>query len=186
MTPTTPTTPSAARRERRPVTPAALDAAEPGERNLLRAALLARTLSDLLLANVQNTASLNLNAARALLAHSGIVEPDAIAERGEQWRWSWRSFEICATSADQILELTRGHVERTTAALLRGAEQVLDEIERAGETQAGATLAAFETLRAAQSDFWQAATRAHNELVALARGGVASVRADAEAAHGPH
>ena len=52
MTPTTPTIPSAARRERRPAPPAALDAAEPGERNLLRAALLARTLSDLLLANV--------------------------------------------------------------------------------------------------------------------------------------
>jgi hypothetical protein len=63
---------------------------------------------------------------------------------------------------------------------------VLDEIELAGEAQAGATLAAFETLRAAQSDFWQAATQAHNELLALARRGAPAAGAEPETAHGPH
>jgi hypothetical protein len=51
-------------------------------------ATLARQLADVLLANVQNTASLNLTAARALLAHARIPVPAAVEQRSDTWRHS--------------------------------------------------------------------------------------------------
>ena len=161
----------------RPETPA-----DAGAENLRRHATLARTLADLLLANVQNTASLNFNAARALLANAGLPPPDAADPRGESWRWAWRSFEVCATSADQILELTRGHVERTTGALWRGTEQLLEEFEATGSARSAALFSTFEALHLAQIEYWRAATQAHNALVTLARAGDVSTEQD----HGPH
>jgi hypothetical protein len=130
-------------------------------------ALLARTLSEAFLATVQNTTSLNLSAAQALLAQAGLPSPQGVDPLRDSWRWSWRSFEVCATSADQVLNITRGHVERTTSALWRASEQILQEL---GSAHHVAPLrASFEELRATQTAYWNAAQRAHGEiLVALA------------------
>ncbi len=147
----------------------AASAATAREDLVRQTALLARTLADVLLANVQNTASLNLSAARALLAHARITTPQGPEQHVESWRTTWRSFEVCATSADQVLHLTRGHVERTTTALWRGAERLLDELAQAQAQRVNELLASFDALRAAQDAYWQAAQRSYGELVALAR-----------------
>ncbi|MBL8319237.1 MAG: hypothetical protein JNJ42_12575 [Burkholderiaceae bacterium] len=130
---------------------------------------LARALADVLMSNVQNTTSLNLAAARALLAHARIPVRAGAEQQQESWRTTWRSFEVCATSAEQMLGLTRGHVERTTAALWRGAERMLEELAQAQAQRVNELLACFDALRAAQDTYWQAAQRAHQELVALAQ-----------------
>lgn len=170
----------------RPAAPAAAS-----REDLVRqTALLARTLADVLLANVQNTASLNLSAARALLAHARITTPQGPEQHGESWRTTWRSFEVCATSADLMLNLTRGHVERTTAALWRGAERLLDELAQAQAQRVNELLASFDALRAAQDAYWQAAQRSYGELVALARAPlpaqVATLTSTAGIDHGTH
>lgn len=131
--------------------------------------LLARVLSEVMLASVQNAASLNLSAARALLAHARLPVPAALDRRNESWRWTWRNFEICATSADQVLNLTRGHVDRTTAGLWRAVEQLLTELTQEQAGQIDALRDAFGTLREAQSAYWRAAQNAHGELVAMAQ-----------------
>jgi hypothetical protein len=148
-----------------------VDAAGPASReNVVRqTALLARALADVLLANVQNTTSLNLSAARALLAHARIPAPASTERHSETWRSTWRSFEICATSADQMLNLTRGHVERTTAALWRGTERLLEDLAQAQAARVTELLASFDALRVAQNTYWQAAQQAHSDLVALAQ-----------------
>ncbi len=152
----------------RPTAPAA-PAVASREELVRQTALLARTLADVLLANVQNTASLNLSAARALLVHARIPTPLGPEQHSESWRTTWRGFEVCATSADQMLNLTRGHVERTTAALWRGAERLLDELAQVQAQRVNELLASFDALRAAQDAYWQAAQRSYEELVALAR-----------------
>lgn len=147
----------------------AAQAAASREDVVRQTALLARTLAEVLLANVQNTASLNLSAARALLAHARIPTPQGPEQHSESWRSTWRSFEVCATSADQVLNLTRGHVERTTAALWRRAERLLDDLAQAQAQRVNELLASFDALRAAQDAYWQAAQRSYGELVSLAR-----------------
>lgn len=149
-----------------------------------QSAALARQLADVLLANVQNTASLNLTAARALLAHARIPAPANLQQRGDTWRTSWRSFEVCATSADQILNLTRGHVERTTAALWRTTERLLDDMQQIEGARMLTVREAFSLMRAAQATYWQATQQVHHELVALVQAPLPQRAAEVD--HGTH
>jgi len=134
-----------------------------------RTATLARQLADVLLANVQNTASLNLAAVRALLARARIQAPAGVERRSDTWRHSWRTFEVCATSADQMLNLTRGHVERTTSALWQATECILNQAALVQHDRLADLRSSFAALREAQAACWQAAQQVHGELVALVR-----------------
>ena len=175
-----------------PIEHAALAAAAPAgphaaaartrEALVQQCAALMRQLADAMLAHVQNTASLNLTAARAVLAHARIPTPANLQHRSDTWRQSWRSFEICATSADQVLNLTRGHVERTTAALWRTTERLLDDMQLDG-ARGAAVREAFDAARAAQATLWQATQQVHHELVALAQ---SPLPRNAELGRGPH
>jgi hypothetical protein len=142
-------------------------AAQARETLVQQTAALARQLADVMLANVQNTASLNLTAARVLLAHARMPAPAHLAHRSDTWRHSWRSFEVCATSADQMLHLTRGHVERTTSALWRVTERLVDEMAQVQPEHVAGLQAAFTAMREAQAAYWQAAQQVHNDLVTL-------------------
>ena len=160
------------------------DAARARETLVQQVAALARQLAEVMLANVQNTASLNLTASRALLAHARIPTPANLQQRSDTWRHSWRSFEICATSADQVLNLTRGHVERTTAALWRSTERVVDDMQQLEGTRVTALREAFAAMRAAQAACWQATQRVHEDLVAMVQAPLS--RHAAEPSHGAH
>ena len=159
------------------------EAARTRETLVQQCAALARQIADVLLANVQNTTSLNLSAARAVLAHARIPTPANLQQRSDTWRHSWRSFEICATSADQVLNLTRGHVERTTAALWRTTDRLLDEARQLDEARSAALHGAFDAMRVAQAAYWQATQQVHQELVALAQ---APLPRGTESVHGTH
>lgn len=150
----------------RPAAPAA-SASRERESLVQQVAALARQLADVMLASAQNTASLNLSAARAVLAHARIPTPPNLQHRSDTWRHSWRNFEICATSADQVLNLTRGHVERTTAALWRATQRMLDEMPRFEDAKGVALREAFGAMRSAQAACWEAAQQVHNELVSM-------------------
>ena len=147
-------------------------------------ARLARQLADVLLANVQNTASLNLTAVRALLARARIQAPPGVEQRSDTWRHSWRTFEVCATSADQMLNLTRGHVERTTSALWRATERLVDDMAQTHSDRLEELRGSFAAMRAAQSAYWQAAQQVHGELIALVQAPIHS--STMEPAHGTH
>jgi hypothetical protein len=163
------------------------DAANQSQRRetlVQQSAALARQLSEVMLANVQNTASLNLTAARALLSHARIPTPAGLQQRSDTWRTTWRSFEVCATSADQVLNLTRGHVERTTAALWRTTERLVDDMQQLDSARMATLREAFGAMRAAQTAYWQATQQVHEELVALVQAPLA--RRAAESDHGTH
>jgi len=149
-----------------------------------QAAALARRLVDVMLANVQNTASLNFTAARAVFAHAHIPTPKGFEQRSDTWRQSWRTFEVCATSADQVIGLTRGHVERTTSALWRVTERLVDEAAQAQQERRADLRAAFDAMRQAQAAYWQATQQVHRELVALVQSPVPPL--SMEVAHGTH
>jgi len=141
----------------------------PADPQLHQATLLARIVGETLLANVQNTASLNLAAARALLAHARIPKPAILGESSDSWRYAWRSFEICATSADHVLNLTRGHVERTTSALWQAVERITEELAQSQSARVADLRESLEAMRDAQAAYWQATQRAHSDLIALAQ-----------------
>jgi len=163
-------------------------AAQARETQVQSCAALMRQLADAMLSHVQNTASLNLTTARAVLMHARIPTPPNLQQRSDTWRQSWRIFEICATSADQVLNLTRGHVERTTGALWRTTERLLDDMAQVDGARVAALREAFDSARAAQAALWQATRQVHHELVALVQSPLvqSSLARDAEPAHGPH
>jgi hypothetical protein len=171
-----------------PIEQAALVAARPAapyesagrarESLVQQVAALARQLADLMLANVQNTASLNLSAARAVLAHARIPTPQNMQHRSDTWRHSWRNFEICATSADQVLNLTRGHVERTTAALWHTTERMLDEVRQFEGANGLMLREVFGAMKAAQTAYWEAAQQVHNQLVSMVQAPLAGSNKD--------
>jgi hypothetical protein len=172
------------RAARQPIADAAAQPGQERETLVQQSAALARQLADVMLANVQNTASLNLTAARALLAHARIPAPANLQQRSDTWRYSWRSFEVCATSADQMLNLTRGHVERTTSALWRATERLVDEMQQLDGAHVVALRETFAAMRAAQAAYWEATRQVHQQLVDLVRAPLPS-RVDS-AGHGAH
>jgi hypothetical protein len=165
----------------RPVPPSMPhDGAMRTTQTLALASQLARTLGETLLASVQNTASLNLNAARVLFSHTKLPAPPTQDDAGARWRWAWRSFEVCVTTSDHMLQLARGHVDRTTAGLWNDAERWLGAFGQLPEAQPGALRDAFAALRDAQTAYWRAAQQAQQQLLA-------SVNAAArEHCHAPH
>jgi len=168
------------------VSPASSDRTRSGQARetlVQQAAALARQLADVMMANLQNTASLNFTAARALLAHAHLPTPPGLAQRSDSWRHSWRTFEVCATSADQVIALTRGHVERTTAALWRVTERLLDDASQSQQSHPSELRTAFAAMREAQATYWQAAQQVHRKLVSAVQ---APLQSAPEAAHGTH
>ncbi len=91
-----------------------------------QAALLARLLAEAMIANVQTTAGLNRSAADALLAQARLATPLRFNQLDDAWRASWCSFELSANTADRMLGLARGHIERSTIGLWRITETPVD------------------------------------------------------------
>jgi hypothetical protein len=128
---------------------------------------LARDLADAMLAQVQNTAALNFDAATRLLAYARLPPPHGADRSDEAWRMAWRSFEICATSCEQMLGVARAHGARTHAEVWRAAARTIDALAQADAGRVQAVREAFDTLAQLQTLCWQAARDAHREVVAL-------------------
>lgn len=136
---------------------------------LRQAALLTRLLAEAMIANVQSTAGLNRSAADALLALAHGATPLRFAQVDDAWRASWRSFELCAQTADRLLALSRQHIERSTLGLARVSELLLGELAQANADRIESLREAFATLREAQETYLQATEQAHRRVIALAQ-----------------
>jgi hypothetical protein len=144
-------------------------AAEDSLPTVRQATLLARLLAETMLANVQRTAALNLAAADSLLVHARIPKPPVFDERSDEWRMAWRSFEICATTADRLLDLTRGHIERSSTNLWRITERLFGELGQLPSSQLDILRSTFATLREAQDAYLRASQAAHQNVISLAQ-----------------
>jgi hypothetical protein len=136
---------------------------------LRQAALLTRLLAEAMIANVQSTAGLNRSAADALLALAHGATPLRFSQVDDAWRASWRSFELCAQTADRLLALSRQHIERSTLGLARVSELLLGELAQANADRMESLREAFATLREAQETYLQATEQAHRRVIALAQ-----------------
>jgi hypothetical protein len=135
---------------------------------LRQAALLTRLLAEAMIANVQSTAGLNRSAADALLALSHGATPLRFTQIDDAWRASWRSFELCAQTADRLLALSRHHIERSTLGLARVTDLLLGELAQHNAHRTATLREAFDTLREAQETYLQATELAHRRVLALA------------------
>jgi hypothetical protein len=149
--------------------------------SLRQATLLARLLSELMITSVQRTTALNLAAADKLLAHARLPKPPAFDQRSEQWRWSWRSFEICATSADEFLGLARGHVQRGSDQLWHLADRLLGELAHLPAGQLRVMRDSVDAVRSAQQAYLDATRQANEMLLAQVQALPVLAEAQAEA-----
>jgi hypothetical protein len=134
---------------------------------LRQATQLARSLADAMLLNVQKTTAMNFDAARMLLAHARLPMPVDAERSNESWRMAWRSYEVCATSCEQMLNLARTHTTRSQAEVWRGVSRMIDEMASIDGDRVQAARSAFETLAQLQELYWQAARDVHREVAAL-------------------
>jgi len=139
-----------------------------------RLAEFAQALIRTLMQSIHGAASLNLATVHALLAPTddGVdAEMNAALNRAsDSWRFSWRTYEISATTAATVMRLAETHARA-------GFDSLWDLFEREVDGQApfdpatiGDLRAAFEGLRAAQLQVFDAAIEAHRRLITLAMG----------------
>jgi len=152
-----------------PILREAIDPAN-GDR-IAAVASLSRALAEAMLSSVQRTTELNWHAARLLLARGCAANWREHSENSAvTWRWSWYSYQVCATTAAQVLELCRDHAQSTTDDLWRTLRQASASLpgvdgQRALQLQSGlrAVESAFTTYIGAVSGF-------QRDLAALAQG----------------
>jgi len=134
-------------------------------------AQFAQALTRSLMQGVHDAASLNLATVRALLAPTdGSVEAE-LARAAESWRFSWCSYEISATTAANVMRLSEAHTRRGFDALREMFERQVDGQPSFGPAHVGALREAFEQLRAAQLQVFEAAVEAHRRLITFATQG---------------
>jgi hypothetical protein len=133
-------------------------------------AQLAQALAKTMMQGVRDAANLNVATAQALLAPAdGSVKGD-LNRVTEAWRFSWRTYEICATTAADVMRLSEVHARKSLDALWQLFEREIDGKPGFDRAQTAELRAALEALHAAQTAVFDAAIEAHRRLIALAAG----------------
>jgi len=131
-------------------------------------AQFAQALTRALMQGVHDAASLNVATAHALLAPSeGSVEAE-LDRAAESWRFSWRTYEISAITAANVMRFCEAHTRRGFDALWEMFERQVDGQPWFDPAGVGALRKAFEELRAAQFQVFEATIEAHRRLITLA------------------
>jgi hypothetical protein len=131
-------------------------------------AQLAQALRRALMQGVHDAASLNVATAHALLAPTdGGVEAE-LNRAAESWRFSCRTYEISATTAASVMQLSEAYMRTGFDTLWEMFERQIDGQPCFDPASVGALREAFEELRAAQLQVFQAAIEAHRRLITLA------------------
>jgi hypothetical protein len=133
-------------------------------------AQLAQGLTRTLMRGVHEAAGLNVATVQALLAPSDGSVNGELQRLVESWRFSWRAFEICATTAANVLRLTGAHGQAGVDALERLFERHVEGLPQWHREQAATLRDALQALRAAQAGYFEAAVEVHRSLIALAGG----------------
>ncbi len=148
------------------------EAIEPadGER-CAAAASLTRALAEALLASVQRTTELNWHAARLLLARGYAANWRDCADNSVlTWRWSWHSYQVCATTAAQVLDLCRDHAQSTTDDLWRALRQSTAKLPGVDGQRSLELQSALRAVESAFASYMGAVSGLQRDLVALAQG----------------
>jgi hypothetical protein len=134
-------------------------------------AQLAQALTRALMQGVHDAARLNVATVHALLAPTdGSVEAE-LGRASESWRFSWRTYEISAATAANVMRLSEVHARKGFDSLWEMFERQVDGQPSFDPASVGALRDAFEELRAAQLQMFEAAIEAHRRLITLATGG---------------
>lgn len=131
---------------------------------------LANGLAHALMHGVQRVAELNISTTRALLAQGGSASNARLEGAAEAWRFSWRSYEICATTAATILKLCQSQARASFDDLWRALEEGLAQMPHVDLQRLRETRTAFEAMRTAYSSYFDAALATHRALLSLAAG----------------
>lgn len=140
---------------------------------LLAPAALAQLTHDLSLAlmqGVQQIAQLNIATSRALLGQGGAAPNARLEVSADAWRFSWRSYEICATTAATILKLCQSQARISSDDLWRALEDALARMPQVDLQRVRETRVAFEGMRNAYAAYFDAALATHRALLTLAQG----------------
>jgi hypothetical protein len=140
-----------------------------GER-LAAAAKLTRALADTLLASVQRTTELNWHASRLLLARNCATNWRDHAENSAvAWRWSWHAYQICTTTAAQVLDLVRSHAQAGSDDLWRGLRQASAALPGVDGRRALELQASLRAIESAFDAYLAAVASLQRELIGLAQ-----------------
>lgn len=131
---------------------------------------LANSLANALMLGVQRVAELNINTTRALLGQAGSVSNARLDGTAEAWRFSWRSYEVCSTTAATILKLCQFQARTSFDDLWRALEDGLAQMPYVDLQRVRDARVAFEAMHTAYSSYFDAALVTHRALLALAAG----------------
>jgi hypothetical protein len=128
----------------------------------------AQSLTRALMQGVQDAASLNVATARSLLAPTDGTVAAEVGRAAEAWRFSWRTYEISATTAANVLRLSEAHARKGFETLWEMFERQVDGQPSFDPAGVRALRDAFDAWRAAQLQMFEAAIEAHRRLLTLA------------------
>jgi hypothetical protein len=130
-------------------------------------AQFAQALTRALMQGVHDAASLNVATVHTLLAPT---DGSLLVEFGravDAWRFSWRTYEISATTAANVMRLSESHARKGLDLLCEFFDREVDGKPFDTEN-VDALRNALEALRAAQLQVFEAAIEAHRRLITLA------------------
>jgi hypothetical protein len=136
-----------------------------------QAALLAQltqALTKALMQGVHEAASLNVATVHALLAPTDGSLGGELQRVVESWRFSWRTFQICAATAADVLRLSEAHGRASVDAVWQLLDGEWNEDAPLRSEQAASLRNAFDALRDAQLRYFDAAIEAHRRLIGVA------------------
>jgi hypothetical protein len=118
----------------------------------------------------QRVAELNISTTRGLPVQAGSASNAGLDGAAEAWRFSWRSYEICATTAATVLRLCQSQARASFGDLWTALEDGLAQIPHVDLQRLRETRMAFEAMRTADSSDFDAALQTHRALLSLAAG----------------
>ena len=139
-----------------------------------QATLLAQfgqALTRALMQGVHDAASLNVATVHALLSPSDGSLAAEFSRAAESWRFSWRTYEISAITAADVMRLSELHARKGFDVLWELFERDVEGKPTFDSTTVGQLREAFEGLRASQLQVFEAAIEVHRRLIALATTG---------------
>ncbi len=133
-------------------------------------AQLMHALTNALMQSVHEAATLNVATVRALLAPSDGKLSGDLQRITETWRFSWRSFEICAKTAASVLNLAEMQARTGFDALWKSFESNVEGRAAFDDERTEALRDALSELKAVQIRYFEAAIEAHRHMITLVAG----------------
>jgi len=132
---------------------------------------LMRALAEALLTGVQRTTELNWQAARKLLVAShSPTWPEQAEQTLQAWRLSWRAYRVCSTTAAEVLELTREHVQSDTDEIWRALQRAGLQLPGVDPQRAHEIRRRTRDAQQAFSAYLECVLALQRELIAVAQG----------------